>query len=65
VAGSGADAAPYFRIFNPLTQAERYDCSGDYVGRWAPGPRPRAIVDLARSRDAALEAYQAMRRRGR
>jgi deoxyribodipyrimidine photo-lyase len=37
--------------------------------RWfwdtAPGPRPRAIVDLARSRDAALEAYQAMRRRGR
>jgi deoxyribodipyrimidine photo-lyase len=65
VAGSGADAAPYFRIFNPLTQAERFDASGAYVRRWSPGPHPRSLVDLARSRDAALEAYQAMRRRGR
>lgn len=33
VAGSGADAAPYFRIFNPVTQGERYDSDGDYVRR--------------------------------
>lgn len=36
VAGSGADAAPYFRIFNPVTQGERYDADGAYVGRWIP-----------------------------
>lgn len=36
VAGSGADASPYFRIFNPVTQGERYDASGAYVRRWAP-----------------------------
>ncbi len=36
VAGSGLDAAPYFRIFNPVTQGERFDASGDYVRRWVP-----------------------------
>jgi deoxyribodipyrimidine photo-lyase len=36
VAGSGADAAPYFRIFNPVTQGERYDSDGAYVRRWLP-----------------------------
>ena len=36
VAGSGADASPYFRIFNPMTQGERFDASGDYVRRWCP-----------------------------
>ncbi len=36
VAGSGADASPYFRIFNPVTQGERYDSDGAYVRRWAP-----------------------------
>jgi deoxyribodipyrimidine photo-lyase len=35
-AGSGADAAPYFRIFNPVTQGERFDPAGDYVRRWVP-----------------------------
>ncbi len=35
-AGSGADAAPYFRIFNPITQGERFDPAGDYVRRWVP-----------------------------
>jgi len=33
-AGSGADAAPYFRIFNPVTQGEKFDPRGDYVRRW-------------------------------
>ncbi len=36
VAGSGADAAPYFRIFNPITQGEKFDPEGDYVRRWVP-----------------------------
>jgi deoxyribodipyrimidine photo-lyase len=35
-AGCGADAAPYFRIFNPVTQALRFDPDGDYVRRWLP-----------------------------
>ncbi|MBN8608769.1 MAG: deoxyribodipyrimidine photo-lyase [Caulobacterales bacterium] len=36
VAGSGADASPYFRIFNPITQGERYDAEGAYVRKWLP-----------------------------
>ncbi|NOT71098.1 MAG: deoxyribodipyrimidine photo-lyase [Hyphomicrobium sp.] len=36
VAGSGADAAPYFRIFNPVTQGEKFDPDGTYVRRWVP-----------------------------
>jgi len=36
VAGSGADAAPYFRIFNPILQGERFDPRGDYVRKWVP-----------------------------
>ena len=35
-AGTGADAAPYFRIFNPVTQGERFDPGGDYVRAWVP-----------------------------
>jgi deoxyribodipyrimidine photo-lyase len=35
-AGCGADAAPYFRIFNPILQGEKFDASGDYVRRWIP-----------------------------
>lgn len=36
VAGCGADAAPYFRIFNPILQGEKFDPEGDYVKRWLP-----------------------------
>lgn len=36
VAGSGADAAPFFRIFNPLTQAEKFDPNGDYIRHFVP-----------------------------
>ena len=36
VAGSGLDAAPYFRIFNPVTQGVRFDAEGGYVRRWVP-----------------------------
>jgi len=36
VAGSGADAAPYFRVFNPVLQGRKFDPEGDYVRRWVP-----------------------------
>jgi deoxyribodipyrimidine photo-lyase len=69
VAGSGADAAPYFRIFNPLTQAKRFDPQSLYIDAWVPELRagsqreyPKPIVDLKKSREAALDAYAAMRR---
>jgi deoxyribodipyrimidine photo-lyase len=35
-AGCGADAAPYFRIFNPVSQGSKFDPNGDYVRRWVP-----------------------------
>ncbi|MCB1123714.1 MAG: deoxyribodipyrimidine photo-lyase, partial [Verrucomicrobiae bacterium] len=35
-AGCGADAAPYFRVFNPVLQGEKFDAQGDYVRRWVP-----------------------------
>jgi deoxyribodipyrimidine photo-lyase len=35
-AGSGTDAAPYFRIFNPILQGKKYDPEGAYVRRWVP-----------------------------
>lgn len=36
VAGCGADAAPFFRIFNPITQGEKFDPKGEYVRKWIP-----------------------------
>ena len=59
VAGTGPDAAPWFRIFNPATQAERFDPEGVYRHRWLAGAtdRPtRPVVDLAKSRERALRA---------
>lgn len=35
-AGCGADAAPYFRVFNPTSQSEKFDPNGDYIRRWCP-----------------------------
>jgi deoxyribodipyrimidine photo-lyase len=35
-AGTGTDAAPYFRVFNPVGQGRRFDPDGDYVRRWVP-----------------------------
>lgn len=62
VAGSGADAAPYFRVFNPELQREKFDPDGAYVGRWVPeygtGDYPEPIVDLKVTRTAALAAYE-------
>lgn len=47
-AGSGADAAPYFRVFNPITQGSKFDETGAYVRRWCP--------ELARLPDKFLHA---------
>ena len=57
-AGCGADAAPFFRIFNPDLQAQRFDPQGIYRRRWlGSGPRPDPIVDLKATRARALEAF--------
>jgi deoxyribodipyrimidine photo-lyase len=61
VAGTGPDAAPYFRVFNPSSQQERWDPEGEFVDRWidADDPeRPDPIVDHAAARDRALAAYK-------
>ena len=63
VAGCGADAAPYFRIFNPDLQAARHDPDGAYRRRWLSGPPPLAtVVDFRESRAAALDAYARLKR---
>ena len=63
VAGSGADAAPYFRVFNPDLQASRFDPHGEYTARWIPDDELASapIVDLAETRRAALAAYDVVR----
>ena len=42
-AGTGTDASPYFRIFNPVTQSKRFDPDGDYIRRWVPELRNVAL----------------------
>ncbi len=46
VAGCGADAAPYFRIFNPVLQGEKFDPGGDYVRRWVPELARLPVSDI-------------------
>ncbi|MBD8505805.1 deoxyribodipyrimidine photo-lyase [Hoyosella sp. G463] len=61
VAGSGTDAAPYFRIFNPITQGQRYDPQGDYVRRWVPELReiPGKEVHTVGQRGIEVPGYPA------
>jgi deoxyribodipyrimidine photo-lyase len=65
-AGCGTDAAPYFRVFNPTAQQERYDPDGAYVAHWitelATPWYPRAIVDHAAERAEALARYEPVKR---
>jgi deoxyribodipyrimidine photo-lyase len=56
VAGSGADAAPYFRVFNPVLQGERFDPEGAYVRRWVPAlsKLPRQLIHRPWEAEPAL-----------
>ena len=61
VAGSGADAAPYFRVFNPFLQADKFDKEGVYQDRWLGVDRSdypvEPIIDMKASRVRALQAF--------
>ncbi len=61
-AGSGVDAAPYFRIFNPYEQAKKFDGKGEYISKWVPElsseKYPAPIVDHKEARLKALEVYK-------
>ncbi|MFP5022618.1 cryptochrome/photolyase family protein [Pseudonocardia phyllosphaerae] len=59
-AGTGTDASPYFRIFNPITQGERFDPAGDYVRRWVPelaGIEGKAVHQPWKLRDGIPDGY--------
>lgn len=62
VAGSGVDAAPYFRIFNPTTQIQKFDKNHDYIKQWVPEYQeltyPQPIVDHKMARERCLETYK-------
>jgi len=67
-AGSGCDAAPYFRVFNPTLQARRFDPQFSYVQRWVPEwdgfGYPEPLVDHEFARKRCLEVYgRALKRR--
>jgi len=55
-AGCGADAAPYFRIFNPMTQGEKFDPQGEYIRRWVPELAELSTKWLYRPWEAPREA---------
>jgi len=59
VAGTGTDPAPYFRVFNPVTQGRKFDPRGDYVRRWVPelGALPGATVHEPWAADPVPEGY--------
>ena len=60
-AGSGCDAAPYFRIFNPYLQTKKFDPTLEYIKKWVPEFQefnyPQPIVDHVMARDRCLEVY--------
>ncbi len=61
-ASTGTDAAPYFRIFNPDRQAERFDKEHEYIRTWVPefgtaGASP-PILDLKQARARAIDAFK-------
>jgi deoxyribodipyrimidine photo-lyase len=62
-AGSGCDAAPYFRIFNPYLQTKKFDPDGAYIKKWVPELNefsyPGPIVDHEQARKRCLETYAA------
>lgn len=63
VAGSGVDAAPYFRIFNPTSQIQKFDKNHDYIKKWVPEYQeltyPQSMVDHKMARERCLKTYKA------
>ncbi|MEP0265886.1 deoxyribodipyrimidine photo-lyase [Dokdonia sp.] len=61
-AGSGVDAAPYFRIFNPMTQIEKFDKQKEYINTWVPELQeltyPPMMVDHKMARERCLKVYK-------
>ena len=62
-AGCGTDAAPYFRIFNPYSQAKKFDPELKYIKKWVPeyadfSKYPKPIVDHAFARERCLKAFK-------
>jgi deoxyribodipyrimidine photo-lyase len=64
-AGCGADAAPFFRIFNPTLQQQKFDPRLTYIKRWVPefgsASYPAPIVDHAQARAKALQAFRSLK----
>lgn len=62
VAGTGADAQPYFRVFNPTSQMERFDKEGEYTERWVPewgsDKYPEPMVPHKEARERAIRAFK-------
>jgi deoxyribodipyrimidine photo-lyase len=58
--GSGVDAAPYFRIFNPYTQIEKFDKNYDYINNWIDlnNKYPKEIVNHKEARENCLKTYK-------
>lgn len=61
-AGTGADAQPYFRVFNPDNQIKKFDKQNEYIRRWVPefgtSAYPKPMLDHNMARDRALAAYK-------
>jgi deoxyribodipyrimidine photo-lyase len=61
-AGSGVDAAPYFRIFNPMTQVDKFDKQKEYINTWVPDLQeltyPEKMVDHKMARERCLKTYK-------
>ncbi|QMW01302.1 cryptochrome/photolyase family protein [Spirosoma foliorum] len=68
-AGSGTDAAPYFRVFNPALQAKKFDPKGEYIRQWVPEvdrPNyPKPIVEHTTARQRAIDTYRKALRKGK
>jgi deoxyribodipyrimidine photo-lyase len=59
IAGSGTDASPYFRVFNPMLQGEKFDPEGAYVRRWVPELARMPSRFIHRPHEASAEIRQA------
>ena len=61
-AGSGTDAAPYFRVFNPTLQAQKFDPKGEYIRFWVPEfnslSYPQPMVEHTMARQRAIDTYK-------